>query len=132
MTQADLAEALGVGKRSVGRWERGESVPRSAAGALMRILQIPSVDDRPAEADDHRPQYDDDTIAAALRQASHLQVLAEIARRIQAGHEPGRDLPEVPQVQLRWPRSEAPSARRGGEVDVELHPDTESSGDHAQ
>lgn len=100
MTQADLAAALGVGKRTIGRWERGESVPRSSAGALMTVLAIPTVDDRPEPTDQY---LDDDTIAAALRQASHLQVLAELARRIQAAQETGRDLPVIPQVNLEWP-----------------------------
>jgi len=39
-TQAQLAETLGVGVRSVGRWERGEVVPRSTIGALEQVLGI--------------------------------------------------------------------------------------------
>jgi hypothetical protein len=66
----------------------------------MTVLAIPTVDDRPEPTDQY---LDDDTIAAALRQASHLQVLAELARRIQAAQETGRDLPVIPQVNLEWP-----------------------------
>lgn len=122
MTQAELAEALGVAKRTVGRWEQGAAIPRSATGALLEVLHIPSVGDRPGDTDDDT-KYDDDTIAGALRQASHLQVLAEVARRIQAAHEPGRELPDVPQVHLRWPRTAAPSARRDTGLETPHHPE---------
>ncbi len=37
-SQEQLAAALGVGTRSVGRWERGEAVPRSSLGALEAAL----------------------------------------------------------------------------------------------
>jgi ribosome-binding protein aMBF1 (putative translation factor) len=39
-SQQQLAAALDVGVRSVGRWERGEAVPRSAIGALEQILRV--------------------------------------------------------------------------------------------
>src|SRR5262249_27062052 len=37
-SQEELAAALDVGARSVGRWERGEAVPRSSIGALEQVL----------------------------------------------------------------------------------------------
>jgi len=40
MTQADLAEALGVSMRTIGSWERGESIPRSRLGAIREVLKL--------------------------------------------------------------------------------------------
>lgn len=40
MTQTQLAEELGVSLRTVGNWERGESVPRSRMGALIEALGL--------------------------------------------------------------------------------------------
>ena len=37
-SQQQLADAVGKGVRSVGRWERGETVPKSAIGALEHVL----------------------------------------------------------------------------------------------
>ena len=37
-SQQELADAVGKGVRSVGRWERGETVPKSAIGALEDVL----------------------------------------------------------------------------------------------
>lgn len=38
MTQKDLADELGVSLRTVGSWERGESVPRNRMAALAEVL----------------------------------------------------------------------------------------------
>lgn len=101
LTQQQLAAELGVGLRTIGRWERDEAVPRSAIGALIRVLRLdePSEPDR---ADDNPP----------LRDASHAELLAELARRIEhterrAGHE----LPDVPTGRYRFPKTRGPSAR---------------------
>jgi len=40
MTQAELAEEVGVSLRTVGSWERGESVPRNRMGAVAEALGI--------------------------------------------------------------------------------------------
>ena len=37
-SQAQLAAAIGVGTRTVGAWERGESEPRNSLGALEELL----------------------------------------------------------------------------------------------
>jgi DNA-binding transcriptional regulator YiaG len=40
MTQQELAEHVGVSLRTVGNWERGESVPRSRLAVLADVLEI--------------------------------------------------------------------------------------------
>lgn len=45
MTQAELAEELGVSLRTVGSWERGESVPRSRMGAIREVLRMEGPND---------------------------------------------------------------------------------------
>ena len=41
MTLEDLSGALGVATSTVGRWERGESIPSAVdANALARVLRI--------------------------------------------------------------------------------------------
>jgi transcriptional regulator with XRE-family HTH domain len=40
MTQQELADELGVSLRTVGSWERGESVPRSRMGAIRVVLRM--------------------------------------------------------------------------------------------
>jgi transcriptional regulator with XRE-family HTH domain len=48
-TQQQLADALDVGLRTVGGWERGEAVPRNSIGALEDVLGISLAGDAPAE-----------------------------------------------------------------------------------
>lgn len=38
MTQQQLADEVGVSKRTIGGWERGESVPRNRMAALAEVL----------------------------------------------------------------------------------------------
>lgn len=45
MTQQELADELGVSLRTVGSWERGESVPRSRLGAIREVLRMEGPDD---------------------------------------------------------------------------------------
>lgn len=123
MTQADLATSLGVGKRTIGRWERSESVPRSALGALIRVLDLPSITDHPDGASD-APPMPDEQIETALRQASHLQILGELARRIQAAQPPPGTPPQVPQVHLRWPKASAPDQASEGTLISDLDNDS--------
>lgn len=64
-TQADLAAAVRVGKRTVSNWETGGTVPRNRMGMLHKVLGIAEVDD---EAD-------------PLRSASDFALLSELLRR---------------------------------------------------
>lgn len=45
MTQQELADAVGVSLRTVGSWERGESIPRNRLGAVREALDISSPED---------------------------------------------------------------------------------------
>lgn len=45
MTQRQLAEEVGVSLRTISSWERGESVPRNRAAAIMEVLNIPPADE---------------------------------------------------------------------------------------
>lgn len=62
MTQQELAEKVGVGLRTVGNWERGESVPKNRMAAIERLFQEPADED-------------------PLRASSEIQLLAELMRR---------------------------------------------------
>ncbi len=47
LTQQEFADELGVSMRTVGSWERGESVPRNRYGAIIDLLGLDeSTDDR--------------------------------------------------------------------------------------
>ena len=39
-TQQQLADAIGVGVRAVGTWERGKASPRNAIGAVEHVLGV--------------------------------------------------------------------------------------------
>ena len=40
LTQQELADELGVSRRTVGSWERGERVPRNRQSALIEVLRL--------------------------------------------------------------------------------------------
>jgi len=46
MTQQELADEVGVSLRTVGSWERGETVPRNRMGAVAEALDIPTGEER--------------------------------------------------------------------------------------
>jgi transcriptional regulator with XRE-family HTH domain len=49
MSQSQLAYAVGVSLRTVGSWERGESVPRSRMGAIREALDLEPPNDNRLE-----------------------------------------------------------------------------------
>lgn len=99
-TQEDLARELGVGTRSIGRWERGEAVPRSAIGALQQVLGL---GDETSTQPPHVP---------SVTEASNAELIAELARRLAQNRSEGDIAPVRPPERLRWPKSSAPSQRR--------------------
>lgn len=60
-TQQELAAAIKVGMRTVGNWERGETVPKNRMAALEAVLR------------DEKPD--------PLANASDAELLAELMRR---------------------------------------------------
>lgn len=66
MTQADLGKAVGVSMRTIGNWERGESVPRNRSAKIEEVL-------RP-----HLPHVPD----GSLMRASDLELINELSRRL--------------------------------------------------
>jgi len=64
LTQEQLAKLLGVSARTIGNWERGETVPRNRAAAVQAALGL------------------DEEEGPLLRQASDAELLAEVARRM--------------------------------------------------
>jgi len=70
MSQAALARAVGVSMRSIGNYERGDTVPRNKLPVIERVLS----------------SYLGTTEGPALADASDAELLAEIARRFERGH----------------------------------------------
>lgn len=64
LTQEQLAQALDVGPRTIGNWERGETVPRNRLGMLRAFFDL-----------------DDDGSDDPIRSASDVTLLAELLRR---------------------------------------------------
>jgi transcriptional regulator with XRE-family HTH domain len=69
-TQQKLAAELGVGSRTIGNWERGETVPKSRAGMLDAVLG------EPKESDPIRSASDVTLLAELMRRASARQAAA--------------------------------------------------------
>lgn len=61
MTQQQLAARIGVGLRTVGNWERGETVPQNRMAALEALFV--------------------DAPATPLQKFTDAQIIAELARR---------------------------------------------------
>ena len=67
LTQEQLAQAVGVGMRTVGAWERGETVPLNRMGMLEEFFGVSEEVDGPT-----------------VRAASEMDLLAELMRRASA------------------------------------------------
>lgn len=67
LTQQQLAQTIGVGMRTVGNWERGETIPRNRLGMLRDFFGLDA-----AASDD------------PIRTASEVTLLAELMRRAAA------------------------------------------------
>jgi transcriptional regulator with XRE-family HTH domain len=77
MSQASLAELVGVHKKTVGKWENGQQVPSRHLVALQDALGIELVNRQPVPA---RPtELSEKTYAELLH--LQMQVTAELARR---------------------------------------------------
>lgn len=66
LTQGQLGELVGVGLRTVGNWERGETVPRNRMARIQQVLS----------------KHLDTPGADPLESASDVALLAELARRL--------------------------------------------------
>ena len=63
-TQEDLAREVGVGSRTIGNWERGETIPKNRLGRLVEIFGEGTSD--------------------PVRAASDVELLSELLRRAAA------------------------------------------------
>ncbi|MDQ0735141.1 transcriptional regulator with XRE-family HTH domain [Arthrobacter agilis] len=92
LTQGQLGERVGVSLRTIGNWERGESVPRNKEGVLRSALG------------DFLPNRDSQ--APPLDSASDAELLAEVARRFartthypeKPGVDPAEDITQLPRL----------------------------------
>lgn len=111
MSQLDLAEATGIGHRTVRRVETGENASPRSLTILETYLEL-----APMPADDTQPdtpteRLDQATIERALDQATFLDLLAAVARK-HARTAKIEDAPDLPAGRYVWRAEDAPSARR--------------------
>ena len=99
LSQEELAEALQVSRRAITNWETGAADPRGKSlRGLDRVL-----------GDTTAPE-------ATLREASLMDLLAEIARRF-AEAERTPVVPVVPSERLKFKRADAPAGDNNQRTD---------------
>lgn len=106
-TQARLAEELGAGLRTVAAWERDEAKPQAQWVVKLNDLLNDDTDDAPADQ-----PLDPRTIERALRSATVMELLAELAGRIaqlEAGRTPTQPSGFAPE-RVKWRTEDAPAA----------------------
>lgn len=88
-SQRQLADALGVGVRSVGSWERGETEPRNSIGALEEVLAPYFAAD--AEADPQELEIRELAARLDLAPAEQQAWIDTYRARQRQGPPPGRE-----------------------------------------
>lgn len=122
MSQLDLANATGVGMRTIGRIEAGEAENSPSLDVLERFFGI--VDDQPsshegsASADPGglRATFGDLADAATdnprIKDATFMELLAEVAVRYAASERVAGRSPALPRHDVEWHTEDAPSTAR--------------------
>lgn len=77
MTQPELAELVGVSVDTISNWERGKVQPKNRLARIRQVLHMDEPNLLTTAA-----ANGDDTPGPRLREASHLELLAEFARRL--------------------------------------------------
>lgn len=80
MSQMQLAKMVGAGVRSVGRWERGQAVPRSHIGSLEAVLGI-SLDEQEPEAEVYTDPVERAIWELDLSREARLDFIAQLRAR---------------------------------------------------
>ena len=112
LSQRDLADRVGVSKNTVSNWETGKSSPRGKEAILRRELN---------------PDTTTELASPSLRDASHAELLAELARRIEhTERRSAHELPAVPTGRYRFPKTAGPSAQ-ARHANVQEEPGAESA-----
>jgi transcriptional regulator with XRE-family HTH domain len=83
MTQAQLAALVGVGMRSIGNWERGETAPQNRLAKLEEVLEVDLSSPEP-EPTVYRQRVDDgmEILFAHYGELTPLEKM-RLAQRIQ-------------------------------------------------
>lgn len=119
VTQLDMANATGVGLRTIGRIEAGEAEDSPSLDVLEAYLGIAG--EEPAEREGKVTAHlglsasvtGEPADNPRIRDATPMELLAELAARIaHLERQAGRPKPALPQERVRWYTEDAPSANR--------------------
>jgi DNA-binding XRE family transcriptional regulator len=109
LTQAQLGKLVGVTGRTVGNWERGDTMPQSTMALIQEVLS------------EHMKESEPEGIQ--LQTASDAELLAEIARRFSRGNRtrndestPGTPPPLSPAPEPHAQVQDEPQKTPGGTV----------------